>query len=223
MESQELDLYRRTTEVYMKQGIKKITMDDMAQELKVSKKTLYKFVKNRPELVSKSMKWKLDFDAQVLTAIRERNLGAIEELWEISSYHIGHLKMMHPSLHSDLAKYYKEAWLMFNEFHKTGFLYQITINNIKKGIAQGLYRNDFDVEVVAKLYLNKVDMVFDPSIFVPAQYNFGSVCREMVKYHANGMATEKGRLEIAEFWNDNKSEPGFSKANHQIVANLLSI
>ena len=223
MESQEFDLYRRTTEVYMKQGIKKITMDDMAQELKVSKKTLYKFVKNRPELVSKSMKWRLDFDTQVFTAIRERNLSAIEELWEISSYHIGHLKMMHPSLHSDLAKYYKEAWLMFNNYTKTGFLYETTINNIKKGIAQGLYRSDFDVEVIAKLYLNKIDMVFDPSIFIPTQYNFSSVCREMVKYHANGMATEKGRSEIAAFWNENKSEPGYSKASQQIVQNLLGI
>ena len=223
MESQEFDLYRRTTEVYMTKGIKNMTMDDMAKELKVSKKTLYKYVRNRPELVSKSMKWRLDFDTKVLTAILERNLGAVEELWELSSYHIGHLKMMHPSLHHDLAKYYREAWLMFSDFTKTGYLYQTTINNIKKGISQGLYRNDFDAEVIAKLYLSKIDMVFDSSVFPATNYNFGEVCREMVKYHVNGMATEKGRAEIAKFWSNNKSEPGFSKANQQIVENLLSI
>lgn len=223
MENQEFNLYRRTVEVYMKQGIKNITMDDMAKELKISKKTLYKYVKNRPELVTKSMKWRLDFDTKVLAAILGRNLGAVEELWELSSYHIGHLRMMHPSLHHDLAKYYKEAWTLFNDFTKTGFLYQTTTNNIKKGIAQGLYRNDFDVEVIAKLYLSKIDMVFDASVFPPNKYNFGEVCREMVKYHVNGMATEKGREEIAKFWNNNKSEPGFSEANKQIVESLLTV
>jgi len=222
MESQEFDLYRRTTEVYMKQGIKNITMDDMAKELKVSKKTLYKYVKNRPELVTKSMKWKLDLDIKILTAIVDKKLNAIEELWELSSYHIGHLKMLHPSLHHDLAKYYKEAWVMFNEFTKTGFLYETTLNNIKKGIEQGVYRNDFDAEVIAKLYISKIDMVFDSSIFDPAKHNFGDVCREMVKYHVNGMATEEGREEIDKFWNSNKREPGVSSYHQEILQQFLT-
>ena len=81
MDSQEFDLYRRTTEVYMRKGIKKITMDDMSRELKVSKKTLYKYVKNRAELVDKSMEWKLNLDIKVLTGITEKKLNAIEELW----------------------------------------------------------------------------------------------------------------------------------------------
>ncbi len=222
MDSQEFDLYRRTTEVYMRKGIKKITMDDMSRELKVSKKTLYKYVKNRAELVDKSMEWKLNLDIKVLTGITEKKLNAIEELWEMSSYHVGHLKMIHPSLHQDLAKYYKEAWKKFNDFTKVGFLYSNVVDNIKKGISEGYYRSDFNVEVIAKLYLNKIDMVFDPTVFPPTTYNFGDVCREMVKYHLCGIATEKGLLEMKKFWEDNRPEPGVSSYQQNIIKEFLT-
>ncbi|MCX6180580.1 MAG: TetR/AcrR family transcriptional regulator [Bacteroidetes bacterium] len=129
MEQKEADLYQRTTDVFLKNGIRESTMDDMAKELKVSKKTLYKYVSNRPELVTKSMKWKMAENEKALSAILSKNLNAIEELCEITNFYCGNLKDVHPSIHIDLNKYYKDAW---NEYvnYRNNFLYNVILSNI---------------------------------------------------------------------------------------------
>ncbi len=195
MESQEYELYRRTTDVYMKNGIKNITMDDMAKELKVSKKTLYKYVKDRPELAAKSMEWKLAHDKKVVNDIVAKNLNAIEELCEISNFYCSNLVKMHPSLHFDLEKYYHHAWSQFIEY-RNSFMFNTMLSNIKKGIRDGFYRDNFDIEVIVILYIMKVDMVFDPRIFPVSKFKFADVYIEMVKYHLSGIASEKGLKEM---------------------------
>ncbi|MCX6183297.1 MAG: TetR/AcrR family transcriptional regulator [Bacteroidetes bacterium] len=195
MEGQEYELYRRTTEVYMKNGIKNITMDDMAKELKVSKKTLYKYVKDRPELAAKSMEWKLAYDKKFVNDILAKNLNAIEELCEISNFYCANLMQMHPSLHFDLEKYYRHAWEQFIEY-RNSFLYNTMLSNVNKGIRDGLYRADFDIEVIVTLYIMKVDMVFDPRVFPISKFKFAEVYIEMVKYHLSGIASEKGLKEM---------------------------
>lgn len=195
MESQEYDLYRRTTDVYMKNGIKNITMDDMAKELKVSKKTLYKYVKDRAELASKSMEWKLAFDMRMVNDIIAKNLSAVEELCEISNFYCSNLVKMHPSLHFDLEKYYKDAWNQFIAF-RNGFMYKTMYSNIQKGINEGLYRDNFDIDVIVTLYIMKVDMVFDPRIFPVSKFKFAEVYIEMVKYHLSGIVNERGLKEM---------------------------
>jgi len=195
MEKQEYDLYRRTTEVYMKNGIKNITMDDMAKELKVSKKTLYKYVKDRPELAAKSMEWKLAYDQQVVRDIVAKDLNAIEELCELTNFYCSNLVQMHPSLHSDLEKFYHDAWSQFIAY-RNEFLYNTMLTNIKKGVTEGLYRSDFNIEVIVTLYIMKVDMTFDARVFPESKFKFAEVYLEMVKYHVAGISSAKGLIEM---------------------------
>ncbi|MFM7022586.1 MAG: TetR/AcrR family transcriptional regulator [Flavobacteriales bacterium] len=195
MDNQEYELYRRTAEVYITKGIKNITMDDMAKELKVSKKTLYKYVKDRPELAAKSMQWQLEHDKKVINGILAKNLNAVEELCELSNFHMANVQKLHPSVHRDLQKYYKESWTQFVEY-LTVFLHNTILGNINKGIKEGLYRNDFNAEVITKLYISKADIVFNADVFPVNKFNFGEVYMEMVKYHLSGIANEKGLREM---------------------------
>jgi hypothetical protein len=202
MEKQEYELYRRTTEVYMKNGIKNITMDDMAKELKVSKKTLYKYVNDRPELAAKSMQWKLAYDQQVVRDIVAKDLNAIEELCELTNFYCSNLVQMHPSLHSDLEKFYHEAWSQFIAY-RNEFLYNTMLTNIKKGITEGLYRSDFNIEVIVTLYIMKVDMTFDARVFPATKFKFAEVYLEMVKYHVSGISSAKGLIEMGRLMDAN--------------------
>ncbi len=195
MKAIESDLYRRTTEVYAKKGIKNITMDHMAKELKISKKTLYAYVSDRKELVAKSMEWKLAHDIKVVDDIIAKNLNAVEELFEMSSFHRSNLENIHPSIHLDLEKYYHDAWNKFIEY-RNKFLYNTMLSNITKGIKEGLYRDNFDVKVIVTLYISKADMVFDPRFFPVSRFKFSEVYLEMVKYHIAGIASKKGLKEM---------------------------
>lgn len=191
MEQKESDFYKRTAEVFLKNGIREITMDDMAKELKVSKKTLYKYVSDRAELVTKSMMWKMSENINALTTITSKNLNAVEELCEITNFYCGNLKGIHPSIHIDLNKYYLEAWNCYVDYRNT-FLYSLILSNLEKGVAQGLYRSNFNAEVITKIFISKVDSVFDPKIFPSSKFEFSEVYLDMMRYHFKGIVSAEG-------------------------------
>ncbi len=195
MEDREFALYQRTTEVYLRYGIKNITMDLMSRELKVSKKTLYKYVDDRPELVAKSMQWKLAGDVKVIKGILSKNLNAIEELWEIKNFEYNNLLNVHPSLYFDLQQYYPEAW-KYCENYRNEFLYNTFLSNIKKGIKEGLYKKDFSIEVITRLYIFKVAVIFDSRIFPFSKFQLAELYNEAVKYHLSGIVSEYGAQEM---------------------------
>lgn len=178
----------------MRFGIKSMTMDDLARQMSISKKTLYQFFADKSELVRMVLITHLDRDRDEIIRIYEENENAIEELFKVIKLVSSKLVKIHPSIHFDLEKYYPEAWKAFKE-HKNNFIFKSLTRNMEKGIRTGLYRDDFDVAVIAKIYISRIDSVFDPEVFPPDQYHFSKVYFEMVTYHLRGISTAKG-LEI---------------------------
>lgn len=192
MEEKQQEILCKVDQLFMRHGMKSVTMDDVAGELKVSKKTLYKYVKDKADLVCQVIRNHCNEDKGVVEEISGRNDNAIDELLEISHYFAGMLQRMHPSVHYDLEKYYPEAWDVFTKEHKEGHVQQTITNNIKKGIKAGLYRKGINISIITKLYISKVDLCFDPVMFPITDYRFTEVQREMLLYHIRGIATTKG-------------------------------
>lgn len=178
-------------ELFMKYGIKSITMDDIAKHLGMSKKTLYQFFANKDELVNAILDKHLENDKCYIQSLENSNGNAIDDLIHIAAMVIDTLKKIHPSIHYDLEKYHPSAWKKFGE-HKKKFIYKNILANIHKGINEGLFRNDINPEILAMLYVSKADVVFDPFVFPPEKYAFNRVYLEMLKQHIRGMATPKG-------------------------------
>lgn len=188
MEKEVLDQVRR---IFMRFGIKSVTMDDVARELKMSKKTLYKYVSDKPDLVNKVMGFECMEDHHIMEEIAQHSVNAIDELLEVT-YHIGKkVKEIHPSIHYDLEKYYPEAWELFRNY-KQGSVYQCVLENIKRGMQEGLYRADLIPEIITRIHISRIDIVFDGELFPPSQFDFGQVFVEKMTYHIHGIASEKG-------------------------------
>ncbi|MBT6438877.1 MAG: TetR/AcrR family transcriptional regulator [Flavobacteriales bacterium] len=185
------EILLKSSEVFMRYGLKSVTMDDIAREIKVSKKTLYKYVKDKSDLLCKVMQGNCSCDVVVIDEILERRLNAIDEIIEIGRYVAGQLKMMHPSIHYDMEKYYPEVWQLF-ENHKSDYLYGCVADNMARGMKEGLYRDNLNIEIMVKLYLSKIDLVFDATIFPPNKFNFVEVYMELLRYHIKGIASDNG-------------------------------
>ena len=185
------EILLKSGEVFMRYGLKSVTMDDIAREIKVSKKTLYKYVKDKSDLLCKVMQGNCSCDVVVIDEILERRLNAIDEIIEIGRYVAGQLKMMHPSIHYDMEKYYPEVWQLF-ENHKSDYLYGCVADNMARGMKEGLYRDNLNIEIMVKLYLSKIDLVFDATIFPPNKFNFVEVYMELLRYHIKGIASDNG-------------------------------
>lgn len=193
LESKEAQIYIDVLKVFMRLGIKSVTMDDIARQLGVSKKTLYQFVKDKNDLVEKCMSVDCTcMQSTIKDDILSQELNAIDESLEISSYVIEKLKDVHPSILYDLEKYYKEGLAAMNEF-KHEFILEVISSNIQKGIKEGLFRKDINVEITSALWVNRMSVMFEPSTSGPLQkFPIEEVYQEMFMLHIRGLVTEKG-------------------------------
>ncbi|NND78103.1 MAG: TetR/AcrR family transcriptional regulator [Flavobacteriales bacterium] len=190
-EEKELEIISHALNVFMKYGIKAVTMDDMSRHLGISKKTLYNFVKDKNDLVTKTLKLQCNSENKEVCSILERKLNAIEEMFEIGKYISSMLKEVHPSIHYDLEKYHPDAFEGSIREHKENVFGCIS-KNLEKGIEEGYYRKDLNIKVIAHLYIRKIDLVFDAKIFPPNEITFDQVYGVMFGYHIRGIASKKG-------------------------------
>lgn len=197
MENIKENILTRTCELYLKYGIKSITMDDVSRELGISKKTLYQHFKDKRELVVNSMGYHFHGGNNKLNEIFKKGLNAIEELFEVNLHIIEMLKNFNPSLMFDLKKYYPDIFLKFEETRRER-MYVSVIDNLKKGKKEGLYRSELKEEIIAKLHVSRVEHILDSNIFTVQEFTSPAFMNEMFIYHLRGIASEAGLATIKE-------------------------
>lgn len=176
---------------FQKYGIKSVTMDDISKNLSISKKTLYKFFKDKDDIVVTLTKLDIMMEKELMEQTCSVTGNAIEETYAFSDLIIEKLKDVNSSLVYDMEKYHPNAWSLFVD-HKRGYVYQCIKNNIERGLEEGLYRKNLNSEIVAKLYSEKIDMLFDKEIFPNEKFTFEEVYSEMIRYHLKGMVSKEG-------------------------------
>ncbi|QKG54786.1 TetR/AcrR family transcriptional regulator [Hymenobacter sp. BRD67] len=184
--------------LFMRNGIKSVSMDDIAAELAMSKKTLYKTFTNKDEIVLAVMSTHLAKVQGECASIAAPAANAVEEMLNLSHWADQQFSNIHPSIFYDLRKYHPDAWVLFVAHKNTFILNQIT-QNLRRGMAEGLYRPDLDVEVLARLNLAQIELAFDPVLYPPAQFGPDRVNRVFDEHFLLGVATLKGHKLINEY------------------------
>jgi AcrR family transcriptional regulator len=184
--------------LFCRRGIKSVSMDDIALQLGMSKKTLYRWFENKDELVQAVIKIHLQAIEEGCCQLASCSANAVEELIKIRIMHKKLFAELPPSIFSDLQKYYPAAWQIFNE-HKSEFILGKVKDNMQRGIAEGYFREDLEVEVMARLRLAQIELVFNPDIFPPDQFNVGEVQLACLEHFMLGIATLKGHKLINKY------------------------
>ncbi len=187
----EQQLIEQVMRLFMRYGIKSLTMDDIARQLGVSKKTIYKYVSDKNDLVRRAVETQSIEERASIQKICDSGLNAIDEIFEISKVVSEILSQVHPSVHYDLEKYHPEAWCVATKLRQD-HVYKCVFGNLTKGKEDGLYREDLNCDVIARIYIAKMDVLFDGVVFPPQQFNFQEVYLEFFRYHIRGIASEKG-------------------------------
>jgi len=178
--------------LFRKFGIKSLSMDDIARELGMSKKTIYLHVSDKNDLVIKTFAHILNLNESKCSKIHDNSLNPVEEILFLSRSISEETKGINPTVFYDLRKFYPEAWLLF-ENHSNQFIYIQIKDNLSKGKVQGFYRTDINEDIIARLYISMVQTISNPELFSNIDYNFSNVYNEMIKYHFHGICTDKGR------------------------------
>lgn len=178
--------------LFMKYGARSVTMDDIARELSVSKKTIYQYYKDKDEIVTLVSQAHIEQEKKEFTEIYESSNNAIEEIFKISQCIRKMVTEINPSLLYDLQKYHRKAWDLYLDY-KTEFIKNSVVNNLQRGIKEGCYREEIDVEVIATFRVEQVQMAFDDKIFPRNKFNFSEVQMQLLNHFIHGLLTDKGR------------------------------
>lgn len=199
-------ILRQSAIVFMRYGIKSVTMDDVCRELGISKKTLYQFVEDKADLINKVLDYDIHSEVEAIGNILGNKYSALEELHHIQSMVTHKVKNMHSSIVYDLRKYYPEAWCRVMA-HRNSFVVSCIEQNIRKGQAEGVFRSDIQPAVIARIYSSRIEVVIDASLFAELNLSAAEIYIEAMRYHIRGIATEKGLHFLATIENTSKPKP----------------
>ncbi len=184
-------ILQKSGEIFLKYGFKSVTMDDIANELGISKKTIYKYFNNKVELVDDAISHLHQSMHKTINEICEMGFNAIEENFEIKKMFKDMFKNSNDSPMYQLQKYYPQTFkkIISNEF---SMFKDCIANNIEKGIAQGLYLESLDLELITKFYFSLAMSVYDTNFYSYDKNTVNKLELKVLEYHTRAIATKKG-------------------------------
>lgn len=193
MDSKIEELIIISERLFTRNGIKSVSMDDIAQEMGVSKKTLYKYVSDKHQLI----KMTLEAAFKRHRYHEEKcppKANAIEEYLFVYESIANMIRQSNFSVEYDLQKYYpdlhKEMLLARKMKMENGL-----ISNLKRGVEEGLYRADLDIETITKINVHSSESMHDYEFLNENRDQMIHILEVNFDYHIRGVVSEKGLQE----------------------------
>jgi AcrR family transcriptional regulator len=185
-------------ELFFKYGIKSITMDDIAKNLGISKKTIYQFYSDKNEVVETLIIHLMKSNECEFRQIAKESANVIEEVFAMMKHMGVMFSHMNPNLFYDLQKYHPAAWKLFQQF-KEECIESMVEQSVKKGIEQGHVRSDINTKIIARLRMEEVQMGFEPETFPPDKFKIVDVQLALLDHFLHGICTLKGHKLINKY------------------------
>lgn len=176
---------------FLKFGIKALSMLDIAGKLGVSKKTLYRCFSDKGDLVKRVITSHCENQHAAISELAKSSENAIDEIISITVLIQSKMRGMHPSLLFDLEKFHPEAFEIIDE-HKNTALHSVLLKNLKRGQQEGMYRADFDPQLIICFHMAAIEYFTNPTHLAEAGLALSEVQGEHYRYHIRAIASEQG-------------------------------
>ncbi|MDA9125269.1 TetR/AcrR family transcriptional regulator [Flavobacteriaceae bacterium] len=181
----------KSEELFLSLGFKSVTMDDIANAMGISKKTIYTHFSNKTALVEVVTFSILDHISEGIDTINAASVNPIEELYDIKMFVMNYFKNERVSPQHQLKKYYPEIFerLKIKQFEK---MHSSVENSLKMGMNIGLFRPDIDINFISRLYFNGMTAIRDISIFPESDFDKNYLFESYLEYHLRAIVTNEG-------------------------------
>ena len=176
----------------MRYGVRSVSMDDIARDLGVSKKTLYQHYDSKTSILEAGLQLDRENELKMIGKLIDAGDDAIEAMLMIAQFIGDQLRDINPTAMYDVQKYYRPLWDR-ELLSRREFIRQSVENNLKRGLSEKLYRNDIDPFILSRLYVGKTFSLIDPELFPPSQFRFYDLYGEFIRHHLFGVVSSKGR------------------------------
>lgn len=185
-------------DLVMQYSIRSVSMDDIATNLGMSKKTIYQYFKDKDELVEAVVDDVLRTNQHECNTDRKRADNAVHEIFLVMDMMAEMFKTMNPSILFDMQKYHPAAFRKFMK-HKNEFLYNVVTQNMERGIKEELYRSEIAVDILSKYRVETMFIPFNPEFQQSLKHSLAKIEEEIIIHFLYGLVTLKGYKLIVKY------------------------
>ena len=196
-------ILEKATDMFLNYGFKSVTMDDIANKMGISKKTIYAHYENKTKLVEDCTMHLFDTISHGIDNICSLGKNPIEELYEIKKFAMVHLKDEKSSPQYQLLKYYPKIHETIRQ-KQYEMMRECVVDNVERGVALGIYRENLNIDFVSRIYFSGVMSTKDHTLFPVEKFPMAALMDNYLEYHLRGIVTPKGRKILNSIINSNQ-------------------
>ena len=193
-------------DLVMQYGIRSVSMDDIAANLGMSKKTIYQYFKDKDELVEAVVDDIIDTNQYACKADIERSENAVHEIFLVMDMMAEMFKSMNPSILHDMQKYHPAAFTKFKK-HKNEFLYDVCTKNLQRGVKEELYRPEIAVDILCRYRVETMFIPFNPQFQQSLKHSLAMIEEEILIHFLFGLVSPKGYKQITKYMEQKTKTP----------------
>jgi AcrR family transcriptional regulator len=184
-------IQKKADELFNKYGIRSVTMDEIATQLGMSKKTIYQYFADKDELVDAVIAEVIEYSRQCCERDKTNAANAVAEIFLAMDMINDIFRNMNPGIMFDLERYHPKTFKRFLD-HKNHYLHQMIKENLRRGVEEGLYRPEMNIDIIARFRLESMMIVFNPELFRDIKINLADLHREILDHFLFAAASPKG-------------------------------
>lgn len=198
------EILHKATDLFITLGFKSVTMDDIANKMGISKKTIYLHFKNKTKLVEATTMYMFNLISHGIDCICALKKSPIEEIYDIKAFVMEHLKDEKSSPQYQLQKYYPSIFAVLKK-KQFDIMQNCVKENLNRGIKLKLYRTTINIDFISRIYFNSIIAIKDKDLFPLKQFSMNMLMEHYIEYHLRGICTQKGLDVLTQITNSNQS------------------
>lgn len=177
--------------VFKEEGIEASSQDELIRRLDIRPSTYQELFRDKEDMVRQVILYNFREQEKQDKRMLEQAANPVEEIILVLRHGIKELQEINPRYITDLQQYYPNVWQLVME-HLGTYNYHLDLDIINRGILQGYFRKDINLQLVIKIIMEQFNMLINPNIFPPERYELSEVFRSMYLYYVRGLCTEQG-------------------------------
>lgn len=182
---------QKASDLFMQYGLRSVSMDDIANGLGISKKTIYQYYADKDELVDAFIDEKINHNQSCCQLDKDASENAVHEIFLAIEMMMEIFSSMNPALLFELQKYHPAAFEKFYK-HKNDYLFTVIRDNILRGIKEELFRSDIKVDILARFRVESMMLPFQPDFHTKTKYKLFEIEEELLMHYLFGLVSERG-------------------------------
>ena len=195
------EIVKQAIGLFLHYGFKSVTMDEIAQHMRISKKTIYAHFSNKDSLVEEAALSRFNYILDCFRTISKQAKDPIIEIYQLKKEALKHISSEQNSPQYQLQKFYPSLYSKIKE-KEFEILSVSFANSLKKGVETGLFRSNINVDFITRIYFNGIRGVTDINLFPPEKYKIDKLLLNFSEYHLRAICTTLGLGKLETYKNE---------------------